>query len=74
MRTKKKKIDWDTKVLEWSYVLFIIAAVSWWCMAVWFSTSVGTLEKVVEKQKVIIQELRQTDRQGCVDLFLNDKI
>lgn len=74
MRTKKKGIDWDTKFREWSYALFVIAAVSWWCMAIWFSTSVGTLENVIEKQKVIIQELRQTDREGCIDLLINNKI
>lgn len=70
----KKKIDWERKLFEWSYVFFLIAALMWWCLALWSFRSSSIYEWVIDRQKTMIQELRQTDREWCINLLLNDKI
>lgn len=58
---------------------FIITLLAWValvgrCMAVGLSTSTSTLEKIIDKQQAIIQELRQTDREKCIDLLIKNEI
>lgn len=71
---KEKKINRDWKVFEWSYFFFAIAALMGWTLFLWYKGGITTLEWVVDRQQNIIQELRQVDKEKCVDLFLNDKI
>ena len=73
MKTKKK-INWERKFIERSYVFFIIAALMWWCLALWSFRSATIYEWVIDKQKTMIQELRETDREWCINLFLKDSI
>lgn len=71
---EKKKIDWDWKILERSYVFFIGAAFIWWTMFLMYRSSVPMLEKANDKLHSQVMELRNIDREKCVDLLLNDKI
>lgn len=55
-------------------ILLVLATMVWWSLALWSSRSASIYEWVIDKQQAIIQELRQTDRENCINLFLNDKI
>lgn len=70
----KKKIDWERKLLEWSYVFFMIAAFTWWCLFLGVAPSVNRLEKTTDNLHEQVMNMRQVDREKCIDLFLKDEI
>ena len=74
MKKTKKKIDWERKLFEWSYVFFLIAAFIWWCLFLGVAPSVNRLEKTTDNLHEQVMNMRQVDREKCIDLFLKDEI
>lgn len=67
---KKREI----KVAEWVIPVLSTLALIWWCLALWSMNSASIYEWVIDKQQDIIRQLRQVDREKCIDLFVKDEI
>lgn len=55
-------------------ILLVFIACIWRWLAWWFWSSTWIIEKWNEKLLEQVRELRQVDKQKCIDLILNDKI
>ena len=54
-----------------SIILLLVAiAFVWWCLAIGFQNSTKMLERRIWLIYEQVKELRQIDKQKCIDLFM----
>lgn len=59
---------------EYIIIALIMLAVYWWSLAIGYRMALSTEERALNKIHNYLVELREIDKQKCIDLFSNWQI